>query len=430
MINPMSKLIRENSESPRDKSAKNMNVQSSSALEYGSFSSPKKLNNIQYLNNKFNFDHFCFQSTQPKNSDRKTRHSSISSMNLTNLIPSSTNYSEFNIPDKCMHLDTVQKHADVNAWLNNTCLNTSMESLLSSSDTSSTSTECASVFGSDISHYGEVKFERKCKDSPTLDENGLRTSCKELLQLHRDFEEMNDKMSQRFPHIRLPRYSIYTVKEGTKMVRVLFGLKNLKNESEVPLFETRDRNLPDFSFLSSYKKALSMNLKSRLNILRSQYSLLEEQDCHNDKIFQCLISAVQNVCSVREHDLLLVHVEESRKLSFLLVGLACRLVRTEEAITWDKETEDLEKRREGLIEQLNEGKLLKQKTDKRANRLFNVIEKYLGMDRRMLFEKYLNSKIKICIDMREAEEFQRLLKTLSDFVDKISDNNQAGYKIK
>ena len=113
-----------------------------------------------------------------------------------------------------------------------------------------------------------------------------------------------------------------------------------------------------------------MILKSRLNLLKSKHSSLEEKQAHNEENFQQLESSLKLVCSVSEHDKLLLHVVEVANLCFLLVGLSCRLVRIEHTLAsmgWRgvEERGDLERKREVLGRQIEEGDILKEKIERR-----------------------------------------------------------------
>ena len=68
-------------------------------------------------------------------------------------------------------------------------------------------------------------------------------------------------------------------------------------------------------------------------------------------MFKQLESSLNSVCSVLEHDKLLLHVLEVEKICFLLVILSCRLVNIEYGLSsmdWSgrEEREYLERRRE------------------------------------------------------------------------------------
>ena len=167
-----------------------------------------------------------------------------------------------------------------------------------------------------------------------------------------------------------------------------------------------------------------MNLRIRLNLLKSKHSSLEEQQAHNEKNFQQLESSLRYVCSVQEHDKLLLHVEEVKNLCFLLVGLSCRLVRIEHALSsmdWRgvEERGDLERKREVLEGQLGEGEILKEKIDRRSERVESFFDHYFGEEERSKFERYLRCRVKICIEMREVVEMIRNAEIVEDFLNKI-----------
>ena len=129
-----------------------------------------------------------------------------------------------------------------------------------------------------------------------------------------------------------------------------------------------------------------MNIRSRLN-------------------FQQRESSPKLVSSVSQHDKLLLHVVEVKKLCFLLVGLSCRLVRIEHtlaSVEWRgvEESGNLERKREALERQIEEGDILKEKIERRSERVGSYLYHYFAEEQRNKFERYLRCRVKICIEMR------------------------------
>ena len=227
------------------------------------------------------------------------------------------------IPCQYSKLDPVQKHADVKDWLKNNSLHGSTETLSPGSDASS-----ATILGSDPSMDEEQQFEDECIRKMSLTSNNVEDEHKDKLmkqisELEREFDDLFETMIYRFPSSAYPRHSSINVQEGTTIVKKMFGFVNLRKEVEVlPESRNRTSKLPELTFLGSYKKALSMKLRSRLNLLKSKHSSLEEKQEHTEKNFQQLESSLKLVYSVYKHHKLLLHVLEVKNFCFLLVGLS------------------------------------------------------------------------------------------------------------
>jgi hypothetical protein len=123
----------------------------------------------------------------------------------------------------------------------------------------------------------------------------------------------------------------------------------------------------------------------------------------------------------------LLHVVEVKNLCFLLVGLSCRLVRIEHTLAsmdWRgvEERGNLERKREALERQIEEGEILKEKIDRRSEIVGSYFEHYFGEEQRNMFERYLRCRVKICIEMREVVEMIRNTEIVEDFVNKICEH--------
>ena len=87
-----------------------------------------------------------------------------------------------------------------------------------------------------------------------------------------------------------------------------------------------------------------------------------------------------------------------------------------------EERKNLERKKEVLEGQMKEGKMLKEKIERRSQAIEAYFEHYLGGEQRNKFERYLRCKVKICIETRELEEMIRICETLAEFVNKISEH--------
>ena len=82
----------------------------------------------------------------------------------------------------------------------------------------------------------------------------------------------------------------------------------------------------------------------------------------------------------------------------------------------------LERRRESLEGQMEEGRVLKEKLEKRSDVVGEYFEDYFGEYERKMFDRYLRCKVKLCIEMREMEELIRTCEHMVDYVNQISHN--------
>ena len=115
-------------------------------------------------------------------------------------------------------------------------------------------------------------------------------------------------------------------------------------------------------------------------------------------------------------------------MCFLLVGLSCRLVRIEHtlaSVEWRgvEESGNLERKREALERQIEEGEILKEKIERRSEVVGSYFYHYFGEEQINKFERYLRCRVKICIEMREVVEMIRIAEILEDLVNRINEHH-------
>lgn len=115
-------------------------------------------------------------------------------------------------------------------------------------------------------------------------------------------------------------------------------------------------------------------------------------------------SAAPNECE--KYKLL---VEETDKITSLLLGLSGRLARTENALQVcimlspsgkTQEKEQLFTKRDKLADQLSEAKKLKQNIDKRSSTVARILHKYLSQEQFTNYESFIKMKTKLIIESR------------------------------
>merc|ERR1711915_22287 len=167
----------------------------------------------------------------------------------------------------------------------------------------------------------------------------------------------------------------------------------------------------------SYRKALALNLSSRLLLLHSEFSLIDQREAKMENNFGEILKNVRFVCLEREYDKLVMHTKELKNLVYLLVSLACRLANVEQKIAgreWKREEEgrSLEKKRDQLEKQMIEGITLKECIAKKSRVLSQLVHHYLGEREGMKFEEFMGKRIKNFIDMKEVEEMIKICELL------------------
>ena len=71
---------------------------------------------------------------------------------------------------------------------------------------------------------------------------------------------------------------------------------------------------------------------------------------------------------------------------------------------------------------MEEGRVLKEKLEKRSDVVGEYFEQYFDWDVKKMFDRYLRSKEKLCIEIREMVELIRSCELMVDYVNQISDH--------
>jgi protein Shroom len=102
-------------------------------------------------------------------------------------------------------------------------------------------------------------------------------------------------------------------------------------------------------------------------------------------------------------------VEETDKITSLLLGLSGRLARTENSLQVaimlsskgvTQEKDQLFTKRDKLAEQLTEAKKLKQNIDKRSSTVSRILQKYLSEEQFSSYQTFIKTKTKLIIETR------------------------------
>ena len=307
-----------------------------------------------------------------------------------------------------------KRHAKVSEWLEDSFAMSAAIATPSSEESSTL--ESPTIYGSNGSL--EDDFEGKCisklAETKALATDEIRREfIAGLSQSENYFRKILEDGRRKFPTFDIQNISIDPIVEGVHYVKSLFGIED-------PMRLRVGNQLikkTEFRFLGSYRKALALNLSSRLLLLHSEFSLIEQREVELENNFEELLKNVRFVCFEREYDKLVMHTKEIKNLVYLLVGLACRLANVEQKIAgreWKQEEEgrSLEKKRDQLEKQMIEGITLKECIAKKSRILSELVQHHLGERERKKFEKFIGKRIKNFIEMKEVEEMIRICELL------------------
>jgi len=121
-------------------------------------------------------------------------------------------------------------------------------------------------------------------------------------------------------------------------------------------------------------------------------------------------SRVSMVATPAENNKVSLHVAEVDKITALLLALAGRLARAQNALIslhpqFDaQEKSVLEGKRDKLMEQLEEAKRLKENIDRRSRQVANLLTKYLTQNEFADYSHFVTMKAKLVIDQREIDD--------------------------
>ena len=170
----------------------------------------------------------------------------------------------------------------------------------------------------------------------------------------------------------------------------------------------------------------------KLDVLRSEREAIQEEVEANELLGRSVTSRVACVATPAETNKVFLHVAEVDKITALLLALAGRLARAQNALlSLPNETEAQEKvknkktkkfsskfthldlpfmqivlegKRDKLLEQLEEAKRLKENIDRRSRQVSGLLSKYLTEEEFADYSHFVTMKAKLVIDQRELDE--------------------------
>lgn len=164
--------------------------------------------------------------------------------------------------------------------------------------------------------------------------------------------------------------------------------------------------------LRQKKEELMMRLDKKLIVLRAEQEAVREEGEVNEALGARVASRVSAVARPAEASKYRLHVEEVGKITSLLLGLSGRLARAENALYGmpadHTERKILESKRDKLMDQLEEAKILKSNIDKRSVNVSTILSKYLNEEEFADYQHFINMKAKLIVDGREIQDKVKL----------------------
>ncbi|XP_025268223.1 protein Shroom isoform X2 [Camponotus floridanus] len=157
--------------------------------------------------------------------------------------------------------------------------------------------------------------------------------------------------------------------------------------------------------LRQKKEELMMRLDRKLVVLKAEQEAVKEEGEVNEALGARVAARVSAVARPPEVSKYRNHVEEVGKITSLLLGLSGRLARAENALYGmpadHAERKILESKRDKLMDQLEEAKVLKSNIDKRSVNVSAILAKYLNEEEFADYQHFINMKAKLIVDGRE-----------------------------
>jgi len=181
------------------------------------------------------------------------------------------------------------------------------------------------------------------------------------------------------------------------------GINQTGNEDE-------ETGLEGQKIVDAKKCKLEGQIKKRLSSLKIEEASMKEREKRNADIGKVVMKKIQLDGRQNEVDKYKLHVEEVDKITSLILGLSSRLAKSENALislekNWNEDEElSLRKKKEKLVEQLEEAKALKASIDKRSAIVSNILLQYLSESEYNQYRLFIRTKVHLLIDSRLITE--------------------------
>ncbi|XP_034937884.1 uncharacterized protein Shrm [Chelonus insularis] len=209
-----------------------------------------------------------------------------------------------------------------------------------------------------------------------------------------------------------PTSAYFTTSEGKARFLTQYSQdiseKDVANGTEESSENTRTDNID----LKQKKEELVLRLDRKVIVLRAEQEAVREEGEMNEALGTKVASRINAVARPAEASKYRLHVEEVGKITSLLLGLSGRLARAENALHGmppdHPERKILESKRDKLLEQLEEAKILKSNIDKRSVNVSAILAKYLNDEEFADYQHFITMKTKLIMDGREIQDKVKL----------------------
>jgi len=284
---------------------------------------------------------------------------------------------------------------------------------------SSTISSCAST--------GIFENEKTCESIPFDGDNDKekknmevhdKTCNMRVFQEEEDCEEMIAELTSYFSPASTVPHSQATGKSRDNILREVLGLHNSYLNSQFDSKEEEyqwtdcNRNFRNKSEVQNFdrmKMELRCKIVAKLKSMRSKESWIQAENQENSQGFKRIEEKLRIIARTYEVDKFKLHIMEIEKIMSLILGLSYRLIPVEHSLynmEWNgvDERYDLERKRDKLVGQLEEAKLLWCSIDKRTGVVAGYIEQYLPYQDVINFRQLVKTKLNQMVEMKELQE--------------------------
>ncbi|KAK2715033.1 hypothetical protein QYM36_009881 [Artemia franciscana] len=261
-----------------------------------------------------------------------------------------------------------------------------LKTLLGGTDVKTAFDYVEEIFGLGTINVASKNYSYSAKNDIAAMENG---------------EEMSETRSPRRSLSPLAENSVYLISSESKTKLLTQCSDDTEKTNSIPI---------DTDSLLQKKEDLVKRLDKKLEILRLERQAIHEDMSSNEKLGKEVSSRVAEVATSGERNKVALHVLEVEKITALLLGLAGRLARAQNALASLGENVDsqektvLESKRDKLMEQLEEARVLKLSIEKRSRNVSTLLLKYFTQEEYADYEHFVTMKAKLAVDAREIEE--------------------------
>ncbi|XP_043485248.1 protein Shroom [Leptopilina heterotoma] len=207
-----------------------------------------------------------------------------------------------------------------------------------------------------------------------------------------------------------PTASYFTTSEGKGTFLTRYSQEVV--EETLPTKDETTTVIMNSVDLRQKKEELMIRLDKKLVVLRAEEEAVREEGELNEALGARVAKQVASVARPAELSKYRLHVEEVGKITSLLLGLSGRLARAENTLHGmpadHAERKILESKRDKLIDQLEEAKILKGNIDKRSVSVSAILSKYLNNEEFTDYQHFINMKAKLIMDGREIQDKVKL----------------------